>query len=93
MEYYGGELPSPQKYDPTKMVELDSNHPPAYELPGGKRDSDLNPSPMVGTEGVHVAGSVGVQERQGTQEMNNYNHRGYTAGIGEERDSERGYNA
>jgi len=87
MEYYGSELPSPQKYDPTKMVELDSNHPPAYELPvmGNKRDSDVNPSTTVGMEGVLAVGSVGVQERQG-------HGRGAT-GVGEVRDSERGYNA
>ncbi|KAF8440186.1 hypothetical protein BGX38DRAFT_1273137 [Terfezia claveryi] len=63
MEYYCGELPSPQKNDPTKIMELESNYPPAFELPvmgvpGNRRDSDVNPSPLVGMEGVRETGSL-----------------------------------
>ncbi|KAF8417705.1 hypothetical protein EV426DRAFT_356329 [Tirmania nivea] len=100
MEYYVGELPGPQK-----VMELDSNYPPAYELdsPGNKRDSDVNPGPVMRMAGARAAGnggvtSAGIEERQG-QEMNNDNNRGYghgAVGIREVRDSERGgimYNA
>ncbi|KAF8417714.1 hypothetical protein EV426DRAFT_707473 [Tirmania nivea] len=94
MDYYVGELPGPQK-----VMELDSNYPPAYELdsPGNKRDSDVNPGPVVRMAGARAAGDGGVtsaeiEERQG-QEMYNDNNRGYGRGavsIREVQDSERG---
>ncbi|KAF8417718.1 hypothetical protein EV426DRAFT_707485 [Tirmania nivea] len=100
MEYCVGELPGPQK-----VMELDSNHPPAYELdsPGNKRDSDVNPGLVMRMAGARAAGdggvtSAGIEERQG-QEMYNDNNRGYgraAVSIREVRDSERGgimYNA
>jgi len=105
LEFYG-ELASPQKYDPTKMGELESNYPPAYELPvmdpGNKRDSDVNQSPVVGVDGGDGVDDVGVvasgerTDMRETHEVNNDNHGGYSrrvAGVGEVRDSERGYNA
>lgn len=106
LEYYGGELPAPQKYDPTKTAELDSNYPPAYELPvigspGDKRDNDVNPSLAAGAEGILAAGDhhgsgmarVGLDGGQETQEANHYHPHAYGHGAGELRNSGHGYSA